>query len=376
MGNEFLSIKNIARQALPRLIENLVFPNLIYKDYSDTFEVGKGATIQVRKPVVLTASEFDEGNGTSAQDVKEKSVEVTLDKLATVDVEFGAIARATSVDDLNRLFIEPAAAALAEKINSDGLELYKDIPYFVGTANSTPSTLAIFANAAKVLDENKVPTTMRRGVWNPTCMAAFRQIGDIVNAEKSGATAALRAGSIGNIFGIENYMAQGVKTSSSVAPTAGGTAATGYKAKAAVSSGDTIVLVSNATGSATLTGSVKAGDILTVGGKSYVVAENADAATNELSIKVIGVPECSANDAVTLTCGGGQNLVFHQNAFAFVTRPLAAPAGVESYTTSYNGVSLRVVRGYNMQYKKEMLSMDVLYGYKTMYPELAVRALS
>ena len=35
MGNEFLSIKNIARQALPRLIENLVFPNLIYKDYSD-----------------------------------------------------------------------------------------------------------------------------------------------------------------------------------------------------------------------------------------------------------------------------------------------------------------------------------------------------
>ena len=376
MGNEFLSIKNIARQALPRLIENLVFPNLIYKDYSDTFEVGKGATIQVRKPVVLTASEFDEGNGTSAQDVKEKSVEVTLDKLATVDVEFGAIARATSVDDLNRLFIEPAAAALAEKINSDGLELYKDIPYFVGTANSTPSTLAIFANAAKVLDENKVPTMMRRGVWNPTCMAAFRQIGDIVNAEKSGATAALRAGSIGNIFGIENYMAQGVKTSSSVAPTAGGTAATGYKAKAAVSSGDTIVLVSNATGSATLTGSVKAGDILTVGGKSYVVAENADAATNELSIKVIGVPECSANDAVTLTCGGGQNLVFHQNAFAFVTRPLAAPAGVESYTTSYNGVSLRVVRGYNMQYKKEMLSMDVLYGYKTMYPELAVRALS
>ena len=46
------------------------------------------------------------------------------------------------------------------------------------------------------------------------------------------------------------------------------------------------------------------------------------------------------------------------NAFAFVTRPLAAPAGVESYVTSYNGVTLRVVRGYDMKYKKEMLSMD------------------
>lgn len=67
--------------------------------------------------------------------------------------------------------------------------------------------------------------------------------------------------------------------------------------------------------------------------------------------------------------------MFHENAFAFVTRPLAVPAGVEAYVTSYNGVTMRVVRGYNMQYKKEMLSMDVLYGYKTMYPELAVRYL-
>lgn len=376
MANSFLSIKNIARQALPRLIENLVFPNLIHKDYSNTFEVGKGATIQVRKPVILTASDFDASTGVSAQDVKEESVEVTLDKLATVDVEFGAISRATDVDDLNRLFIEPAAAALAEKINSDGLTLYKDIPYYTGTAGTTPSTLAIFANAAKVLDDNKVPTTLRRGVWNSTCMAAFRQIGDIVNAEKSGATEALRAGSIGNIFGIQNYMAQGVKTATSTAPTAGGTGATGYKAKTAVSSGKQVVAVSNASANATLTGSVKVGDIVVIGSTNYVVVEDATASSNELTLKLDKAVVCDVNDAITIICGGGQNLVFHQNAFAFVTRPLAAPAGVESYTTSYNGVTLRVTRGYDMQYKKEMISMDVLYGYKTMYPELAVRALS
>ena len=376
MSNSFLSVKEIARQALPRLIENLVFPNLIYKDYSDTYEVGKGATIQVRKPVVLTASDFNEGSGTSAQDVKEESVEVTLDKLATVDVEFGAIARATSVDDLNRLFIEPAAAALAEKINNDGLALYKDIPYYTGTAGSTPTTLAIFANAAKVLDDNKVPTSLRRGVWNPTCMAAFRQIGDIVNAEKSGATEALRAGSIGNIFGIDNYMSQGVKSVTSGNPTAGGTGATGVKVKTAVTADDDVVLVSNATASATLTGKVNAGDILVIGGQNYIVQTTAEASSNEISVALDRNITVAANAAVTVISGGGQNLVFHQNAFAFVTRPLAAPAGVESYTTSFNGITLRVVRGYNMQYKKETLSMDVLYGYKTMYPELAVRALS
>ena len=58
-----------------------------------------------------------------------------------------------------------------------------------------------------------------------------------------------------------------------------------------------------------------------------------------------------------------------------MTRPLAIPAGVEAYVTSYNGISLRVVRGYDIRYKKEILSMDVLYAFKTVYPELAVRYL-
>lgn len=375
MPNSFLEIKNIARQALPRLIENLVFPNLIYKDYSDTFEVGKGATIQVRKPVVLTASEFNSASGVSAQDVQETSVEVTLDKLATVDVEFGAVARATNVDDLNRLFIEPASVALAEKINSDGLALYKDIKQTVGTAGTTPDGLDDFANAAKVLDTNKVPTAKRHGVWNPDAMAKFRQIGDIVNAEKSGATEALRAGSIGNIFGIDNYMAQGVKTSGGTAIEVGGTAATGAKVKTAVTAGKTVVLVSNASASGTLTGAVKAGDLLVIGGKNYIIAEDAEASSNELSLSITENITVAANTAAAVVTANANNLVFHENAFAFVTRPLIAPAGVESYTTSYNGISLRVTRGYDMTYKKEMLSMDVLYGYKTMYPELAVRVL-
>lgn len=375
MGNSFLTVKNIARQALPRLIENLVFPNLIYKDYSEAFEVGKGATVQVRKPVVLTASEFDSTTGTTAQDVKEESVEVTLDKLATVDVEFGAIQRATNVDDLQRLFIEPAMVALAEKINSDGLALYKDIKNTVGTAGTTPDGLDDFANAAEVLDNNKVPTALRHGVWNAAAMAKFRQIGDIVNAEKSGATEALRRGSIGDIFGIDNYMAQGVKTSGGTALTAGGTGATGVKVKTAVTSDDGVVLVSNASASGTLTGAVKAGDIVTIGDKNYIVKSDATAASNELAITLTENITVAANTAASVVTANANNLVFHENAFAFVTRPLAAPAGVESYTTSYNGITLRVTRGYDMQYKKEMLSMDVLYGYKTMYPEMAVRVL-
>ena len=93
------------------------------------------------------------------------------------------------------------------------------------------------------------------------------------------------------------------------------------------------------------------------------------------TLALAALPALAANDPVTLIGSHTANLAFHPMAFAFVTRPLTSPGGVESYVTHYNGVSLRVVRGYDMQHKWEMLSMDVLYGFKTLYPELAVRIL-
>ena len=91
MANTFITIQEIARTALPRLIENLVFPNLVYKDFSADYERNLGDTIQMRKPVGLEAKEVDAASWTSAQDNKETSVPVTLDKIATVDVEITVI---------------------------------------------------------------------------------------------------------------------------------------------------------------------------------------------------------------------------------------------------------------------------------------------
>lgn len=278
MANTFLEVKEIARQALPRLIENLVIPNLVHRDYSNDFVQGKGATILVRKPNALVAKDFT--GEIETQDIAEDSVEVTLNKLATVDVAVSAIEMATNVDDLNRIFIEPAAAALAQKINTDGLALLKEI---TASASGDPKTLAPFSQAGMVLNKAKVPMTPRYGVWSPDALADFQTVDAIVHAEKSGTTNALRAGSIGRIFGIDNYMAQGVDSAS-----------------------------------------------------------------------MLGA-------------------VFHPFAFAFVTRPLAVPKGVECYTTSYNGITLRVTRGYDINKKTDIISMDVLYGYKTLDKTLATK---
>lgn len=371
MANTFVTLQTIARQALPRLVENLVFPNLCYRDFSDTFQF-LGDTIQVRKPTRLNAEDFNETTGVSYQDLQETTLPITLDHIATVDARASAIETALNIDDLNRVFVEPAAVALAEKINATGLALYKDVPYVSGTAGTTPNSLDAFAGARKVLNVNKAPTTGRVGVWDAEADAKFATIPAIVNAEKSGSTQALREGSIGRIFGISNYMAQGVKKH-----VTGITAATAVKVNGAVSAGATVIAIDGTT----LTGKLAKGDVMTIAGQSYTVTEDtADAASNAIaSVKIYPAAASDIADNADVALAGSHtaNLVFCPMAFAYVTRPLANPngQGVESYVTSYNGISLRVTKGYDQQYKRSIYSMDVLYGYKTLYPELAVRVM-
>lgn len=367
MSNSFITMKELARQALPRLIENLVFPNLVYRDFSNDFHK-KGDEIQIRKPPILEAKEFDPSAGVEPQELDDSnSVTVKLNKIASVDVDIQAVEGALNIDDLNRQFIEPAAAALAQKINSDGLELYKDVPYVSGTAGTTPGSLDDLAAVRRVLNQNRVPVSGRVAVWDTEADAKFTTIPAIVNAEKSGTTAALREGSIGRIFGLDNYMSQAVKTH------AAGSLSAAVKPKAATGKGAVSLTLS----ASSVTGSLKKGDVLTILNDTYVVTADAAAESNEITVPIYPAlkKDVTTATAVTITGDHTANLAFNPFAFAFVTRPLVQPSGVESYVTSYNGLSLRVVKGYDMKYKKEMLSMDVLYSYATVYPEMAVRVL-
>ena len=141
MANTFLTLQTIARQALPRLIENLVMPNLCYRDFSDTFS-DLGDTIRVRKPSVLTAEEFDASQGVNYQDMKEGSVDVTLNKIATVDAKASAIETAVNIGDLNRIFTEcdyvslhaPSTPVTKNMINKETLAMMKPTAILINTA--------------------------------------------------------------------------------------------------------------------------------------------------------------------------------------------------------------------------------------------------
>ncbi len=358
--NNFLTTKTIAREALPILESNLVFPALIYKDFSADFSK-QGDTIQVRKPPVYNASEF---NGEiDIQDIDEGEVLVKLDKIADVSVELTAKEMALNAEDFTKQVIEPAMVAIAEKINADGLALYKDIPYVYGEAGTTPSTLSDLAGGAKILNDNKAPLVGRAGVWNTEAIANFQVLPALVNAEKCGSTDALREGSIGRVFGVDHYFSQQVPNHV-CGSFEGECIATGPES-------DGTVFINGS-----LSGNLKHGDLLKIRNNVYTVMEDAEPEIDEIAVKLFpALKEEDIDGEVTVIGNHATNLMFQKNAFGFVTRPLEAARGADSYVTTYNGLSVRVTMDYNIATKKQTLSIDTLYGFKTLYPELAVRVL-
>ena len=374
--NTFLTTQFIAREALLRLRNKLVMKALVYNDYSNTFQK-QGDTIRVKKPPVYTANEFS--TEISLQNITEDSVNVTLDHIADVSVNWTSKEKALNIEDFGLQVLDPAMEAIAQKIDEDIYKaFYKAVPYYVGASGTTPDGLDDFANAALMLNNNKVPGANRNAVWNPDAVAKFSILDAIVNAEKSGSTAALREGSIGRIQAMENFWSQNVQTH-----TAGTfTAVSAPKVDTLAVVGSNTLILKGGAGTET----IKAGDVfyITSSGKKYYYAAASDAAAVGGDVEITTTTKVLAahavDDVVTFpdkTAGAHvANLAFIKNACAFVSRPLEVPmGGAQGYVANFEGISIRITTGYDMTTKKEILSMDTLYGIKAVYPELATRIL-
>ena len=69
-----------------------------------------------------------------------------------------------------------------------------------------------------------------------------------------------------------------------------------------------------------------------------------------------------------------QNLAFCRDAFGLVTVPMELYDGVDFKARSeYRGVSMRIIRAFDINNDVAPTRIDVLYGVAPYYPELAVR---
>jgi hypothetical protein len=86
-----------------------------------------------------------------------------------------------------------------------------------------------------------------------------------------------------------------------------------------------------------------------------------------------------AASAVTTFVGAAstsypQNLVYQKDAITFATADLLLPQGVDMASRAvHNGISLRVVRQYDINNDRMPCRIDVLYGFNTIRAPMAAR---
>jgi hypothetical protein len=404
VANAFITPSVIAKEALMQLKNNLVLGNLVHREYKKEF-VKVGDTVSIRKPVKFNVSD---GAARVNQDIEEANTSVVINKRKHVSFSVPTQDMTLTIEKFSERYIAPAALALANKIDVDGFALYKDVWNVVGTPGTTPSTFAHVAAAAQRLDEMAVPGDTRRAVFNPA--AGYSLAGGQTALMNSGMVeGAYRDASIGRIAKFETYSTQNVAThttgTKAGTPLVNGASQNVTYATAKNTNQQTLVTDGWTASSAIL----KQGDVFTLanvfavnpvpgeGSKAvmpylqqFVVKADATAdgsgnATLSISPAIVTsgpyqtVSAAPADNAAitvlgTASTGYSQNLTFHKNALALVTVPLEMPesAGFKA-RENFDGLSIRVIKDYNIDSDVEALRMDVLYGWKTIYADLAAR---
>lgn len=359
----YITPTEVAGESLLALENNLVLANMVNRRFDPEFRK-KGDTINIRKLSTYTAQEFS--TATSPQASSESAIPLQLNYHLDTTVEVTSKELSLNLVDFRMQVLEPMLRAHAQKIDALLAGLYIDIPYRSGSAGSTPSTKAAITNARKVLNNNKCPVSDRWLVIDPEADDKLLQLDGFTEADKVGdAGSALREGSLGRKLGFNIEMDQNIAYH--VAGTPGGSPV------ATASAGATSLAIT-AGGAA---GTYNKGDLISIAtatGEQYVVTEaltlNGSGAGTLKIYPALGTTVSA--QAVTLLASHRCNLAFNRNAFCLASATLEPPlGGANSAVMNYKGLALRVVMGYGMSDKKNVISIDGLFGVKTLQPELA-----
>src|ERR1700733_5425334 len=200
-------VKLVAADALPALVGNLVMGNLVNRDYEPTLAQA-GDTVNVPIAPQLVANNLADvtgiGNATVvSQNPNIGNAQIVLNTHCEATFQIPDVLKVLAVPDLLRVYMQPAVVAIAEKIESDLLNLYAGF-----TANSplgtagTPVTEALLDQAETTLFQAQVPSNAPKYlIVDSNTYSAMRQIPRFSEFQNTG-DAGLRAlvdGTIGKI---------------------------------------------------------------------------------------------------------------------------------------------------------------------------------
>lgn len=376
MANTFITPTVVAKLALPTLLNYFCMAGLVHRDYAKEFRK-VGESVRIRRPAILNAIEFDGDLEGSWQNIAETYVDIKMDKILTVPIEFTQKEATLDIANFNIQVVEPSMQALAQLVDQKLAQLYKDIPYFQDLdETSQASILASLLDARKVQNDLKVPLGQNRyAVMSPLTTAALLACDAFRDLDKTGSTKALREASLGRLFTYEFFENQNIQHH-----TRGTTDGLGDL------DGEHLAGVVSLAVHDLGTGTIKKGTALTIAGNTgqYVVTADAAISTNAATLLIYPAlnATCATGEIVTLhgpaaaeeTGTSRDNLMFHKNAFALVTAPMAPPiGGATGATLNYKGLTINVVYSYQHAKFQNRMTASILCGFKTLTPELAVR---
>jgi hypothetical protein len=396
MANSILTIDMITRKALEILENNLVLTRNVNRQYDDSFAVEGakiGSTLRIRLPDRALVTD---GAALQVQDDNEQFTTLTVASQKHIGVNFTSAELTMQLDDFAERVLKPRISQLASSIDADVANAYKSIGNTVGTPGTTPATSLVLLQAQQKLNENAAVMSPRYATVNPAANAGLVEgMKGLFNPTDT-ISRQFKNGMMGmGVLGFDEInMSQSIKQHST-----GTRAATGTVTAAAVT----------AEGSATLTLTVGTGETIAVGDVFTIadcfavnpqtrestgslfqfVALASTTATTTATVTV--APMYSANHALatmlTLPANAKavvfvgaastqypQNLVYHKDAITFATADLLLPQGVDMAARAvHNGISLRVVRQYDINNDRMPCRIDVLYGFSTIRPQMACR---
>ena len=412
MSNNLLTISKITNEALMVLENELTFTGEVDRNYDDQFAVVGakiGNTVNVRRPGRFIGTT---GPALNVEDFNETSVPVTLSTQFHVDTQFTTQDLALSLDMFSDRVLKPAIAAIANKIDRDGLVMAKNnTANIVGTAGTPPTGLITYLTGAAYLDSEGAPRDGRRscivepftsativdslkGLFMPSAKISSQYEKGLMGTDSAGMKWKMDQNVVNQTFG-----SYSTATLACATTTATGFLTTGW------ASTSTIALTAT-----TATAGLKQGDVIQIANVFAVNPQNRQAygsnklrnfvVTADVTVSTSGTTSVTVSPAV-ITAGqfqnvnvastsasavvtpfnntgvvSPQNIIMHRNAFTVAMADLELPEGVHFAGRASDkelGMSIRVVRQYTINNDSIPTRLDVLYGWAPLYPELACR---
>lgn len=398
-----LTAGDITRKALSILHNELVFTKTINKQYNDRFArtgAKNGGYLEIREPNQFTVRT---GAIIDVQAVTEATQQLVLSTQKGVDVEFSSAELTLSMDDFSDRILQPAMARLAAEVDATTIaNCYPYVYNFENTAFGTKPVLADILACRARLNQCLAPKSDRNAMVDSLAANAIITDSKSLFHAASEIERQYSQGALGEVGGFRFYESEmtPVHTNGSRDDT------TPIVDLASISNGDTTLTTTGADGT------VKKGDVFTIAGVYAVnpetkvpyahlqqfayTADHTNDATDVYSItptiyksgakQNVYCASWSGNAAIVNVAAGGSgtastaytnSLLYHKDAFTFVSADLEMPQGVDFAARKViDGISLRIVRNYDINNDTFPCRIDVLFGGKAIRPEWAVRMCS